>query len=91
MVFCLSKTHPKKHVEVASIFRPLKSYRKITSKERRLFAHQNYLKKARFDAEFCQYWRVNVILTFIRRVESVGITKEQNLFSVNPKSMLFQR
>ena len=32
MIFCLSKTHQKKHVEVASVFRPSKLYQKITSK-----------------------------------------------------------
>ena len=29
---CLSKTHQKKHVEVTSIFHPLKLYRKCTLK-----------------------------------------------------------
>ena len=92
MIFCLSKTHQKKHIEVVPIFSPSKLYRKIISKRRRLFAHQNYIKKARqYDVEICRNWRVSVILILVRRVESVGITQEQNVFSVNPKSTLFQR
>ena len=41
--------------------------------------------------EIRRYWRANVILRLIRRVESVGITQEQTFFSVNPKPSLFQR
>ena len=53
--------------------------------------HPHIEKARRYDVEIRRYWRVNVILILIRRVESVGITQEQNFFSVNPKSTLFQR
>ena len=62
-------------IEVASIFRPSKLYRKLPSKWRWLFVHKNYIKKARWhDVETRRYWCINVILTLIQRVESVGIT-----------------
>ena len=69
------KLYQKNNIKITLIIRPLKLHQKA-----RLY-----------DVEHRLYWLVNVILTLIRRVESVGITQEQNVFSVNPKSMLFQR
>ena len=84
-IFCLLKTHQKKHVEVASICHPSKLYRKCALKWCRLFAHRNYIKKARRnDVEIRWYWCVEEISAFIQHVESVGIT-EQNWFWCQPK------
>ena len=60
MSFCLSKTHKKNHVEVASTFHPSKLYRNSTSEWYQSFAYQNYSNKARWnDVEIRRYWPVD--------------------------------
>ena len=60
-IFCLLKTHQKKHVEVASIFHPSKLCRNCTLKWRRLFTHQNYIKKS------TSKWHGNLSILTCRR------------------------
>ena len=43
-IFCLSKRHQGKHVEIATIIHSLKLYGKCTLKSRQLFVHWSYIK-----------------------------------------------
>ena len=74
MIFDFSKTHQRKHVEIASIFHPSKLYRKITSKWkssiRPLILHQKTPKtKQKKNA-----WRRNSLILTCHRNFNIGST-----------------
>ena len=74
MIFGFSKTHQRKHVEIASIFHPSKLYRKITSKWRQAFAHWYCIKKTPKQNKKKNAWRRNSLILTCHHNFNIGST-----------------